>query len=202
MAARAAEQAFNAAMATAQGEIAPVVRNDWNPHTKSRFASLDAVYQTVKPIVTKHGFGTSFGTARAETPGCLGMTCDVTHAAGFAKRFVCDVPLDGAGFKGNANMTGTQAFGSTTSYARRYMTLMIFDVAVQKADHDGNAAPRLSGEIVSDEQLARLTEIMRRQDTDVAAFCAYFKVPDVASLPVERFADALTALGRSRRAAR
>jgi hypothetical protein len=135
---RRAETAFNAAMASAQAEIGPVVKNVRNTHTNSKYADLDAVYDVVQPIVTKHGFGKSFGTGHSERgDGFVKMVCDVTHTGGFCKRYESDIPIDAAGSQGKVNKTPIQAFGSTTTYGRRYQTLLIFDV-VTMDDNDGN----------------------------------------------------------------
>lgn len=140
---RRAETAFNAAMAAAQAELGPVAKNVRNTHTNSKYADLDAVYEACQPIITKHGFGKSFGTGNSERgDGFVKMICDVTHTAGFCKRYESDMPIDAAGSQGKVNKTPIQAFGSTTTYGRRYMTLLIFDV-VTMDDNDGNR-PRKS----------------------------------------------------------
>jgi len=63
----------------------------------------------------------------------------VTHAAGHNKRHHIDLPPDDSGAKGNVNKTGVQAAGSTNAYARRYLSLMIFNVSTED-DNDGNTA--------------------------------------------------------------
>lgn len=139
--ARRAEQAFNAAMAAAQAELEPVARGRKNEHTKSKYAELEAIYAMAKPIITKHGFGPTFGPAKADTPNHIKIVCDLAHAGGFSKRYEGEFPLDGAGLKGTSNKTDIQATGSSFTYARRYMTLLIFDIAT-KDDRDGNATDK------------------------------------------------------------
>lgn len=136
--ARHAETSFNAAMAAAQAELGPVAKNVRNAHTGVKYADLDAVYDACQPIITKHGFGKSFGTRKSERgEGFVLVYCDVTHTGGFCKRYESDLPLDVAGSQGKTNKTALQAFGSTTTYGRRYMTLLIFDV-VTMDDNDGS----------------------------------------------------------------
>jgi hypothetical protein len=65
------------------------------------------------------------------------MICDVTHSGGFTKRYESEIPYDLAGSGGKVNKTKVQAFGSTTTYGRRYMEMLIFNIAT--ADNDGNA---------------------------------------------------------------
>ena len=55
------EVAFNAAMADAQAEMRPVVTNAYNDQTRSKYAKLEAISKAIDPVVSKHGFGKSFG---------------------------------------------------------------------------------------------------------------------------------------------
>ena len=50
------------------------------------------------------------------------------------------MPADGKGAQGRDVMTRTHATGSAVSYGRRYLLLMIFNIAVGGEDDDGNAA--------------------------------------------------------------
>jgi hypothetical protein len=68
---------------------------------------------------------------------CLSAT--LTHAAGFTRKYLIDMPADGKGAKGNDVMTKTHATGSATQYGMRYLLKMIFNVAIGE-DDDGNAA--------------------------------------------------------------
>lgn len=134
---RNAETAFNAAMAAAQMELEPVGRASRNTHTNSSYADLATVSEAATPIIAKHGFGLSFGTATPTMPDHIKMVCDVTHTSGHTKRYESEFPYDLAGSAGKVNKTKIQAFGSTTTYGRRYMMLLIFNIST--ADNDGNA---------------------------------------------------------------
>lgn len=134
---RQAEKAFNAAMAAAQSELEPVTRDKRNSHVGNRYADLAAIADVAVPIIARHGLALSFGTGVSPQADHIRMVCDVTHAAGFSKRYESDLPYDFAGAQGKVNKTKIQAFGSTTTYGRRYMTLLIFNIAT--TDDDGNA---------------------------------------------------------------
>ena len=43
------------ALAAAQGELRNVPRDETNPHFKHRYASLEAVTETVRPVLSRHG---------------------------------------------------------------------------------------------------------------------------------------------------
>ena len=132
-----AEKEFNGAMAKAQQEIGPVAANCTNKHTGSTFADLSAVHTLCKPIWTKHGFSVSSEYYSAEKDGWIGVKCEVMHSGGFKKEYKNIFPLDAAGSQGKTNKTAIQAIGSTGSYARRYIELMIFDISIDR-DNDGN----------------------------------------------------------------
>lgn len=136
--ARRAEEAFNAAMASAQHKMRRVAADADNPQTKSRYASYAALDRALRPIYTEHGFGLSFDTGEGAAPGWVRVLCLVTHAAGFARTYHVDMPADGKGPKGGDVMTLTHAVGASLSYGMRYLLKMIFNVAVGQDDVDGN----------------------------------------------------------------
>lgn len=140
--ARAAEAAFNESMKFAQEEMPNIFRDAKNSHTNSRYARLESVNNAVVPVYTRHGFSLSFGTAECPRPGFYRVTCIVSHIAGHSRSYQCDIPDDGQGAKGNANKTATHAFGSTMSYARRYLTLLIFNLTLTNEDDDANPNPK------------------------------------------------------------
>jgi hypothetical protein len=62
----------------------------------------------------------------------------VAHRDGYSREYSIDMPADGKGARGNDVMTKTHATGSATTYGRRYLLMMIFNLSVE--DDDGNAA--------------------------------------------------------------
>lgn len=187
---RAAEGAFNTAMAAAQSELKPVVRNKTNTQTNSNYADLEALARAVDPIIHKHGFGLSFGEFAASKPGHVGVTVDVMHAGGHSRSYKYEIPADGVGLKGNANKTATHAYGSSLSYGRRYAKLSVFDVATK--DDDGQAAAR--GPTINDEQTETLRELVESVDGSTDEFCAYFKIGKISELPAAKYDAALKAV--------
>jgi hypothetical protein len=142
MLARDAELAFNAAMSACQKAMEPVNADSWNPSTKSRYASYEALDKALRPIYTANGFGLSFNTTDCPLPDHVRVTCKAAHAGGHAEMYRLDMPSDGKGAKGGDVMTKTHATGSAVAYGMRYLLKMIFNVAVGDADDDGNKAGR------------------------------------------------------------
>jgi len=192
--ARQAEQAFNEAMMAAQADIEPVARDAYNSHTKSRYARLETISRAITPVITKHGFAMSFGTADSSLEGHYRVTCEVTHCDGYSKQYHVDMPSETAGFKGGANKTATHAFGSAMSYGRRYLTLLIFNIATE--DDDGQAAGR--GKTITDAQCNELLALAEDAEADKRAFCEWLRVDSFKVIPANRFGEAKSALLRKK----
>jgi len=140
MQARFSQEQFNAAMAQAQKAMRPVAADAYNPQTRSRYASYEALDGDVRPIYSEHGFGLSFNTGDCPLPEYVRVICDVTHVGGHSKGYHIDMPADGKGAKGGDVMTRTHATGAAVSYGMRYLLKMIFNIAVGEGDDDGNSA--------------------------------------------------------------
>jgi hypothetical protein len=135
---RGAEIEFNAAMAKVQQEIEPVARESHNSQTKSTYAKLESIIQACSPVWTAHGFALSFGSGDSTKPGYYRITCTCSHTAGHSVEYFADLPEDVAGIAGTTNKTKIHGFGSTMSYGRRYLTCLIFNIALVNEDNDGN----------------------------------------------------------------
>lgn len=190
--ARNAEQAFNEAMAAAQKAMPQIIRDGRNDTTRSTYTKLDTLSEAMSPIIAKHGFSLSFGNSDSPLENHYRVTCTVSHIGGHSREYHADVPSDGTGMKGTQNKTATHAFGSTMSYGRRYLKMLIFDVAT--TDDDGRAAS--SGEHIDDAQVACLQNLASAGGADLRKFCAYFKIETLPDLPVRRFDEAFRLLSK------
>lgn len=136
---RNAEAEFAAAMTRVQSKLPTVFRESANQQTNSRYAKHEHMAKTIKPIYTKEGFSITFSEGETTKENHIRVNGILRHSSGHKEPHHVDIPLDIAGIKGNANKTETHATGSTFSYGRRYLTLLIFDVATGD-DDDGNSA--------------------------------------------------------------
>lgn len=193
---RQAVTAFNAAMSAAQAEMPTVTRNKDNTQTKSKYADLYAIADEALPTIHKHGFGLSFSEAPATKDDCLGVSCRATHSAGHSETYHFNVPLDGAGLKGNANKTVTHAYGSTFTYGRRYATCGVFNIVVK--DNDGNAP---SSDCISEEQQEAMKVLLVGNDDEIsllAEFLRAHKIEHLSEFPARNFDAAMNVI-RARR---
>jgi hypothetical protein len=161
---------FNRAMSAAQGEMQPVLRNAANDQTRSRYANLEAVDAAIRPIYARHGFCLEFNSEPIDGPN-VRIVCEVSHIGGHSKRYTLEAALDLTGPKGNGNKTPVQGLGSSVSYLRRYLMMMIFNLATSD-DNDGNRQRTAPGRL-SLEQLAELSDLMRQTRTEEAKFLAH-----------------------------
>lgn len=195
-----AVEAFNAAMNAAQAEMPIVLRDAENSQTHKRYARLENVNNVIKPVFAKHGFSISYGEEDSPLKEHVRLCADVKHAAGHCQQYRGDFPLDGTGLKGNANMTAIQGKGSTISYGRRYLLLMIFNVTIADEDQDGNTA------FLTPEQIKEINELCEECSklgvaVDFARFLKWLGVENLEQAGPGHYAKAIHELNGRRRKA-
>ena len=124
------ERQFNDSMRLCQEEIGPIARTTENSHTGTMYTPLEAIDRAIRPVYTSHGFVMSFGSGPGKGERSVRVTCDVRHSSGHTVQYELEGELDTAGAKGNATKTGIQGLGSTISYLKRYLTLMIWNITL------------------------------------------------------------------------
>jgi hypothetical protein len=135
-----ARRAFNEAMASAQAEMMPVIRDAANRHLGNKYAKLETIDAAVRPIYTRHGFSVRFGSAPAPREGDMRIVCTVAHSGGYFEENHLDSPFAGIGSQGGRTATTpVQAVGSTVTYLRRYLLAMVFNIVLADDDDDGEA---------------------------------------------------------------
>lgn len=133
-----ARKVFASDFAEVQANIDSVLKTKNNPQTHSKYAGLDNVIETAKPVYTQYGFSIIFYEGETGVAENIRVCADVLHKAGHKETYHFDVPLDGVGIKGNANMTKIHGKASSVSYGRRYLLCMIWNIPTQ--DDDGNSS--------------------------------------------------------------
>ena len=150
--ARIDDRIFELAKLDVQNEIPPIEKDSWNEHTKSKWAKLEKISYVADPIIRRHGFSLSYGSADCPVENHYRIVCDVTHTpTGHKKRYWIDIGMDSAGAKGGGTKSLAQGSGSSATYARRFLKVMIFDINVIGQDFDGsrlsvNAPKQIEGD--------------------------------------------------------
>ena len=185
--------AFELAMCDAQQDMPSVAFNAHNSQTKSDYANLSAVNKAIMPVVTRHGLNLKFGEDASPLAGHVRVVCDVGHRSGYSRRYHLDLPLDGVGIKGNPNMTPLQGKGSTLSYARRYLTCLIFNLAIGD-DNDGNGETPF----INRDQIRTINTMIDSlgDKIDFKRFLDVFKIEGLEQMPMTTFDKAVDMLNR------
>lgn len=187
--ARAQVKAYHQAMAICQSQLKVVAKNKSNSQTHSTYADLAALSKAADPVIHKNGFSLSFAPAGIAENGDQLLEWTIAHSEGHIKTGVAAIPSDKAGAQGKVNKTNMHAFGSSITYGRRYLKLMLFDIAT--GDDDGNAA---GSTLITDEQVDELIELADSLDVDKAGFCKWAQIESFSDIRVTDFQKAKSAI--------
>jgi len=123
-----------AALVKASSELKPVVKDRVNPHFKNTYATLDAITEAVRPVLSKHGLTVLQGATVPETSaGVLtGFVLEtmVLHASGEWLTNGVFMPID---------KPSAQGAGSAITYGRRYGLAALLGLTSDE-DDDGETA--------------------------------------------------------------
>lgn len=120
-----------AAIHAAQAKIETVRKNGENPHFRSKYATLDEIWETVRGAVNAAGL-VVFCTIETANGGKQ-LTTHVAEVKS-GEEISCSFPIV-------AQATGPQAIGSAMTYARRYTLTAILEIVTgDGTDDDGEAA--------------------------------------------------------------
>lgn len=120
-----------AALALAQGEYQEIPKDKINPHYKNKYASLDSIFKTVRPVNAKHGLAVAQLLDEDEQGHPIVRTV-LLHSSGERLEAKTRLIVD------RNNMQG---MGSAMTYARRYGLAGILGVCPDE-DDDGEAAAK------------------------------------------------------------
>lgn len=116
------------ALAKAQGEIKSVSKDRTNPHFKNKYATLDAIMDSVRAPLAKQGLSIVQGASES-TQG-FNVETYLLHSSGEYIANVVAVPV---------SKQDAQGVGSALTYGRRYGVSALLAIATDE-DDDGNAA--------------------------------------------------------------
>jgi hypothetical protein len=123
-----------AALAKAQGCMAPAKMDSVNPFLKNRYADLGSVIQAARQPLSANGL--SFTQHPAVTESQVSVTTLLLHASGEWIESEITLPLDGG--KG---LSLAQSMGAIITYLRRYSLASILGIYADE-DTDGNESKK------------------------------------------------------------
>lgn len=120
----------------AKKEIGKVIKNAKNPHFKNTYADINAIIDTVEPVLIKHGL--LLLQPIIENKVCT-MIVDVE--TGDKLESIIDLPTGAT----------PQQMGSAITYYRRYTLQSL--LSLQADDDDGNASSTIKKPKIEDERV-------------------------------------------------
>lgn len=195
-----AEITFNRDFAAAKAEM-PVLSKDGKKVMVAKdgadkgtipFATYNNVNDTIGPIEQKYGFTRVFLQKPCLQKEGVIMVLRLIHRDGHtieSERYMPPDPGPGR--------NGAQAIGSAESYARRYMTLALWDLVARNADDDAATAECISRE-QADTINALISECGMDQDAK-KRFLKFAEADSVSKIQQHNFDRCVKALEQKRR---
>lgn len=118
------------ALAAAQGDISPAELDSFNPFFKSKYASLNSIWQACRKPLSENELAAIQLPAMISETGEVELTTIVAHSSGQWFKSTLSAPAGGA-------KNPVQGMGSTLSYLRRYALSAMVGVTSDE-DVDGN----------------------------------------------------------------
>lgn len=150
--------ALAGALSAAQAEVEGAVKGKVNPAFRTKYADLASVWEACREALSKNGLAV-IQSPGAISDGRMEMTTMLIHKSGEWVRGSLTIPL---------GKVDAQAYGSATTYARRY-ALAAF-VGVSPEDDDGAAAtkakPPANAPAAALDGLARKSSAQAKRDGD------------------------------------
>lgn len=181
-----AEQVFNRAFAEAMAEMPTVRRTGENSHLRRKYATLDDLINTARPVLSRHGLSLNWQTTIDGQN--ITVTAIVRHAQGHS----ISTSLSGPRDQGK-QMNALQAGGSTETYLKRYSGFSILGLSSgDEVEDDGVGADGT----ITEEQYVSLRDLLERAEADEQKLLDFFKIDHLAALPAKAYARADAILRR------
>src|SRR5215813_14025746 len=172
-AAVAATQAF-VAMQAELPAIPKLGEIDIGKGKVQRYMRWEDINKLIKPVLSQHGFALNFHFLE-ETETFIAMKAILKHRNGHIDQTQRKLPLDKSGSK---NIV--QSYGSTQSYAQRYLAIALLNLVAEGEDDDAAGAD--DGQI-SHEQIVELEKLIELTGRSVDLFCKKFRIGTLVMLP-------------------
>ena len=169
----------------AQADMQHAVEDSSNPHFKSRYASLGAFIDAVKPSLNKHGISFFQRQILGEIEGAVTVETTLLHESGQQISSTVRVPL---------NKPDAHGIGSALTYAKRYGLAALCGIASEE-DDDGNAA---AIKVISPAEAGEIAAALDALNADQGAFLKNFNVMNVEDIPASGYKRAQQLIERKR----
>ena len=163
-----------AALAAAQGMMQNAIMNRVNPHFKSKYADLAAIWDAARKPLSANGLSI------VQTIGDGVLHTRLLHTSGQWIASEHPLPLSGR----------PQEIGSALTYARRYSLSALIGIAADE-DDDANTVQKKNGELISGEQIVELSALLDDDPERIEKFCNLQRIKGLGEMPEHRFDEAV-----------
>ena len=147
---RNAKQSFTTSLAEMQTGL-PRIAENGKGHNNLKYALLEDINDTLRPILHRHGFAVTF---RIKAEGSMIMVTTVlSHRDGHSEETTIPLAPDTTGSK-----SAVQAVGSTISYGKRYGICAMLNISTGD-DNDGSAGIDISDALQAIASCSTLDEL-------------------------------------------
>ncbi len=194
--ARIAKKEFNADYVVMSNKLPVVIKNRFNNHTTSKYASHDDISKVIKPILADHGFGLTCDVI-AQSKESLTVEAILIHRGGHEKSIKIIFPIDNVGMKGEKNKTDIQGIASSLTYAKRVTICTLLDISTGD-DKDGNSAEN-EPSYITPAETADIEKQIAELKIDKVEFLKYMGVESLDKIEFRFKAKALASLNKKRK---
>jgi len=185
-----AKAAFDNALAQMQPKL-PVIAERGKINIGSGkaqgYALWEDINEAIKPFLAEHGFTISFRTGFEDEK--VVVTC-VLSRDGHSEETTMKLPVDTSGSKNTV-----QAFGSSTSYGKRYTAMALLNLTSRGEDDDGKAG---GAKCITEQQAADLHALIEEVKADKVKFLDFIGADTVETIPAKNYRAAVAALNAKR----
>lgn len=119
------------ALISAKKQFSKAKKSGTNTHLSANYANLTDVLDAVEPALNEHGLMVSQYMLDTSTDASMHLATRIIHESGQWMEFQYNMPIE---------KKTAQAYGSTTSYARRYALAAV--LSITQTDDDAEVAKR------------------------------------------------------------
>jgi len=178
--AQQAKEAFYEAKAAFKAEVPRVIKDKENKQYGSMYASEDALFNTVNPILSRHGLEASFSYPKHEDPKMFVVRCTLSHKLGHSEFMDADGPLDTSGSK-----NPLQQYKSTRTYLKKESYAAITGIAsADTVDDDGNSS---GNDAITEDQATEINDLIKETGSNLKVFLKVAQAEDVASIRASKY---------------
>lgn len=194
--AQQAKEAYYEAKAAFKAEVPRVVKDKENKQYGSMYASEDALFNTVNPVLSRHGLEASFSYPKHEDPKMFVVRCTLSHKLGHSEYMDADGPLDTSGSK-----NPLQQYKSTRTYLKKESYAAITGIAsADTVDDDGNKSNG-NTEFVTEKQAKYLSDRIKKiYGDDPSMFFDWIGAETVDTIPAKFYDKAVKGLDGAEKA--